>query len=96
MYQLQPLDVGLFNLLSTVYLKELNNLIHKSLSIVSITKRLFYLLFCNTYRVAFTKENIFYAFKKPSIYLVNLNKVLDKLRGLKIANALVLKLDINA
>jgi prepilin-type processing-associated H-X9-DG protein len=44
-HRLQPLDVGLFSPLSTAYSNQLNSLMHKSLGMVSMTKRLFYPLF---------------------------------------------------
>lgn len=47
---------------------------------VSMTKRLFYLLFHDTYRASFTKKNILHAFEKPSIFPVDSEKVLGKLK----------------
>jgi DDE superfamily endonuclease len=44
-HRLQPLNIGMFRPLSIVYTNQLNQLQHSSLSLVSITKRLFYLLF---------------------------------------------------
>src|SRR5450432_290670 len=44
-HRLQPLDVGVFGPLSTAYSNQLNSLQHKSLDLVSMTKRLFYPLF---------------------------------------------------
>jgi hypothetical protein len=53
-HRLQPLDVGLFNLLSTAYSNQLGKLIHQSLGMVSMTKRFFYPLFRKAFRTAFT------------------------------------------
>jgi hypothetical protein len=44
-HRLQPLDVGLFQPLSTAYLAELDNLTAKSGGIVSMKKRMFWSLF---------------------------------------------------
>ena len=79
-HQLQPLDIGLFGPLSTAYSKQLSNLMHKSLGMVSMTKRFFYPLFRNAYRASFTKKNILHAFKKPGIFPVDSEKVLGKLK----------------
>jgi hypothetical protein len=85
-HQLQPLDVGLFSPLSTAYSKQLSNLMHKSLGMVSMTKRFFYPLFRNAYRASFTKKNILHAFEKPGIFPVDLKKVLGKLKRLEVPN----------
>ena len=79
-HQLQPLDIGLFGPLSTAYSKQLSNLMHKSLGMVSMTKRFFYPLFRDAYRASFTKKNILHAFKKPGIFPVDSEKVLGKLK----------------
>jgi hypothetical protein len=42
---LQPLDVGLFGPLSTAYSKQINNLLHQSSGLVSMSKRFFYQVF---------------------------------------------------
>jgi hypothetical protein len=57
---------------------------HKSLGIVFMTKRFFYLLFRDAYQASFTKKNILHAFKKPSIFLVDPEKVLSKLKRIKV------------
>jgi hypothetical protein len=79
-HRLQPLDVGLFGPLSTAYSKQVNNLMHKSLGLVSMTKRLFYPLFRDAWIEAFTEKNILRAFEKTGIWPHNPNIVLDKIR----------------
>jgi hypothetical protein len=79
-HRLQPLDVRLFSLLSTAYLNQLNSLMHKSLGIVSMTKRFFYLLFRDAHWASFIKKNILHAFEKSGIFLVDPEKVLGKLK----------------
>jgi hypothetical protein len=44
-HRLQPLDVGMFQALAIAYSKELDDLIDKGLSRVSILKRFFYKFF---------------------------------------------------
>jgi hypothetical protein len=66
-YKLQPLNVGLFSPLATVYQKELNNLMYSSSGFVSMLKQLFYLMFREAWRSAFTKTNILKAFTKTKI-----------------------------
>jgi DDE superfamily endonuclease len=79
-HRLQPLDVGIFSALSTAYTKELNTLQHKSLGLVSLTKRLFYSLFREAFKYAFTIERIQHAFKKPGIWPYNPTIVIDVLK----------------
>jgi len=57
---------------------------HKGLGMVSMTKRFIYPLFRNAYQASFTKKNILHAFEKPGIFLVDLEKVLSKLKRLKV------------
>jgi hypothetical protein len=57
---------------------------HKGLGMVSMTKRFFYPLFRNAYRASFTEKNILYAFEKPGIFPVDLEKVLGKLKCPKV------------
>ena len=44
-YRLQPLDIGLFAPLARYYTNGLNNLMHYSLGIVSMSKRIFWSVF---------------------------------------------------
>jgi DDE superfamily endonuclease len=66
-HRLQPLDVGVFSALSTVYSKELNQLQHQSLGLVSITKSHFYLLFRDAFQSTFATERVEHAFEKTRI-----------------------------
>jgi hypothetical protein len=83
-HRLQPLDVGMFSLLSIAYSRGLNDLIHNGGSLVSMTKRLFWLLFRNAWESSFTKENIIHAFEKPGIWPHNPSKVLDIIKPKKV------------
>jgi hypothetical protein len=76
-HKLQPLDVGLFSPLATVYQKQLNNLIYNSLGFVSISKRLFYLMFRKAWNKAFNKTNILKTFTKTGIWPQDPSKVLN-------------------
>lgn len=67
-HRLQPLDVGLFSPLSQAYTQELNNLMHKSLGLVSMTKRLFWPMFKAAWEKSFTEKNILSAFEKTGIW----------------------------
>jgi hypothetical protein len=53
---------------------------HKSLGMVSMTKRFFYPSFRDAYRASFTKKNILHAFEKPGIFPVDPETVLGKLK----------------
>ena len=79
-HRLQPLDVGLFSLLSTAYTKQLNHHMFNSMGRVSITKRLFYPMFRAAFAESFTEKNIESAFEKTGIWLFNPEKVLSKIR----------------
>jgi hypothetical protein len=57
-YRLQPLDIGLFQLLSTFYSAALNRTIYESQSFTNMTKRLFWTVFKEAWEAAFTVENI--------------------------------------
>jgi hypothetical protein len=70
-HRLQPLDVGLFQPLSTAYSQEVNNFLTKGLGMVSMTKRRFWSLFLPAWEKAFTEDNIKSAFAKASIWPVD-------------------------
>ena len=76
-HRLQPLDVGLFQPLSTAYSQEVNNFLTNGLGIVLITKRRFWLLFLPAWEKAFTEENIKSAFAKAGIWPVDQKRVVD-------------------
>ena len=79
-HRLQPLDVGLFGPLSTAYSQQLNNLIHTSMGLVSMTKRLFWPLFWQAWIKAFTSNNITSAFQATGIWPLNPDVILVKLQ----------------
>src|SRR5450432_1404086 len=63
-HRLQPLNISIFGALSIAYSNQLNSLQHKNLGLVSLIKRLFYSLFREAFKEAFTLDRIKYAFKK--------------------------------
>jgi hypothetical protein len=75
-HRLQPLDVGLFSPLATAYSKALNNMMHKSLGMVYVTKRLFWSLFKESWELAFIEKNVLRSFEKPGIFPYNPDKIL--------------------
>jgi hypothetical protein len=70
-HRLQPLDVGLFQPLSTYYSVELNQVMHNTGGIISMSKRFFWPLFKRAWDKAFTEENIQGAFRKAGIWPTN-------------------------
>ncbi len=79
-HRLQPLDVSLFAPLSTIYTQELNNLMHKSLGLVSMSKRSFWPMFQRAWIASFTCTNIKSAFQKTGVFPFNPSLVLEALR----------------
>jgi hypothetical protein len=75
-HRLQPLDVGLFSPLATAYKKALNNIMHKGLGMVYMTKRLFWPMFKESWKLAFTEKNVLHSFEKPGIFPYNPDKIL--------------------
>jgi len=75
-HHLQPLDVGLFSPLASAYTTELNNLMHNSLGMVSMSKRFFWSLFHPAWKQSFTEKNIVSAFEKTGIFPFNPERVL--------------------
>src|ERR1700730_537660 len=71
MHQLQPLDVGLFQLLSTAYSAELDYLTTQSSGLVSMKKRMFWSIFKPAWKASFTPKNIISSFAKSGIWPVN-------------------------
>ena len=78
-HRLQPLDVGLFQPLSTAYSEELENLMADGESLVSMSKRFFWLMFKVAWRKSFTEENIQHAFAKPGIWPIAPDQILSKI-----------------
>ena len=79
-HRLQPLDVGLFQPLSTYYSTELNQLMHDSGGAVSMSKRFFWPLFKRAWDKAFTEENIQSAFWKAGIWPTNGVQVVEAVK----------------
>ena len=75
-HRLQPLDVGLFQPLSTAYSKHLNNLIYKSLSWCKMMKRNFWIIFKATWQDSFILKNILSVFEKTRVFPLNQDKML--------------------
>ena len=67
-HRLQPLDVGLFQPLSTAYSKELDDLMSKSGGLVSMSKQMFFPMFKRAWDKSFTIANIQHTFQKPGIW----------------------------
>src|SRR5450432_1123423 len=70
----------MFGPLSITYTNQLNQLQHSSLGLVSMTKRLFYLLFHDSWKEAFTAERICHAFKKAGIWPLDPEHTIGPLR----------------
>ena len=77
-HRLQPLDVVLFQVLSTAYSQELDNLMNSSGGLVSMSKRFFYRMFKAAWEKSFTEKNIQRAFDKPGIWPVAGDKMIQK------------------
>jgi hypothetical protein len=76
-HRLQPLDVGLFQPLSTFYSAALNRTIYESQSFTNMTKRLFWTVFKEAWEAAFTVENIKKAWEKAGVYPIDSSKTLS-------------------
>ena len=79
-HRLQPLDIGLFGPLSMAYTRELTSLIHCSLGLVSMTKRMFWPLFWKAWMGSFTPKNIASAFKTTGIWPLEPDVILTKMK----------------
>src|SRR4051794_28505847 len=79
-HRLQPLDVGCFSPLASAYTNELNSLMHKSLGMVSLSKRMFWSLFHSAWVASFTVDNITSAFAATGIFPYNPSIVLAKIQ----------------
>ena len=70
-HRLQPLNVALFSPLATAYTKELNNMTHRGLRWIFMTKQLFWSLFQAAWNQSFTTANILQGFTKTGIWPLN-------------------------
>ena len=79
-HRLQPLDVSLFAPLAIYYSQELDQFIHRSQGLSSISKRDFFKLFWPAYQKAFTAKNIASAWLKTGIYPLDSTVILEVLK----------------
>jgi hypothetical protein len=79
-HRLQPLDVGMFQPLATVYSKQLNKLTFNGQGYVSMKKRHFFSLFREAWAESFTEENIQLVFKKAGIWPINPELVISQIQ----------------
>ena len=77
-HQLQPLDVGMFQPLFIAYLQELDKLMSKSCSLVSMSKSQFYPMFKSAWDKSFTETAIKHAFEKPEIWPTKPENMINK------------------
>ena len=78
-HRLQPLDVSLLKLLATYYTNGLNDVMFKSLGMVSMSKRLFWKVFWPAWTQAFSVKNVTSGFQKTGIWPLNPPTILDKI-----------------
>src|SRR6266536_2884336 len=78
-HRLQPLDVGMFQPLSTNYSIELDEMINESGGRVTMSKAFFWPMFKRSWDKAFTKKNIQSAFCKSGIWPTDGTHVLKKI-----------------
>ena len=76
-HRIQPLDVSLFSPLATYYTNGLNDLMFKSLGMVSMSKRSFWKVFWPAWNQAFSIENITSAYTKTGVWPYNPAIILD-------------------
>ena len=79
-HRLQPLDVALFSPLATYYSQELNQFLHKSQGLYSITKQDFFQLFWAAFRKAFTTSNVKSRWKNTGLHPFKPRVILDTFR----------------
>ena len=78
-HQLQPLDVGMFQPLSTNYSIELDKLMNDSAGHVSMSKSFFWPMFKRAWDKSFTEENIQSAFRKSGIWPTDGSNIIKKI-----------------
>ena len=77
--RLQPLDVSLFRPLATHYTNGLNDLMFKSLGLVSMSKRSFWQVFWPAWLHSFTIKNVSSGFKQTGIWPINPDIILNRI-----------------
>jgi hypothetical protein len=85
-HQLQPLDVGMFQPLSTNYSTELDKLMNDSAGHVSMSKSFFWLMFKRAWDKSFTEKNIQSAFCKSGIWPIDGTDIIKKITHPKLAS----------
>ena len=78
-HRLQPLDISLFSPLTIYYTNGLNDLMFKSLGLVSMSKRSFWKVFWPAWNQAFSIENITSAYTNTEMWPCNPTIILDKI-----------------
>ena len=81
-HRLQPLDIGIFRLLTTYYSVILDELIANGQGFTYIIKRIFFSIYKKAFDKTFIEEVIKYAFIKPGIWLVFPNDILQTVNKL--------------
>jgi hypothetical protein len=76
-HRLQPLDVSLFLPLATRYSQKIQQLLHQSDAITSITKRTFWSCFKPAWDSSFTEANILSGFRKTGIWPLEPTQVVN-------------------
>jgi len=77
---LQPLDIGLFSLLSSYYFTSLSEFMAVTKGWISVSKREFFGLFFPAWERAFTEKNIQSAWAKAGLFPWNPDRVLEPLK----------------
>ncbi|RMZ71416.1 pogo transposable [Pyrenophora seminiperda CCB06] len=77
-HTLQPLDVVMFKLLSTAYLKKLQQSTVKHQGLVSVKKSDFFSLSWDAWVTSFIEKNILNSFKTTAVSPLNLNVIVDR------------------
>jgi DDE superfamily endonuclease len=85
-HRLQPLDVGLFQPLSTAYSWELDQMINKSGGHVLMSKDFFWGMFKRAWDKSFTQNNIQSAFRKSGIWPTNGSHIIKTITRPKLAS----------
>ena len=79
-HRLQPLDVAIFSPLATAYSGQIDTWIQSSCGFARITKRVFWSLFRNAWKLALTSSNIYAGFSATGIHPFKPSKVLQQLQ----------------
>lgn len=80
-HRLQPLDVAVFSPLAAAYSNQIDMLMQSSYGYTRITKRIFWSLFREAWKIALTATNIYAGFSATSIWPINADRVLQQLQS---------------